>query len=108
MTAGRGLVPTDNDAARPGGAAMHLFRMSAISRRDGSSLPIGSPTGPGSRAARLVIRLDDRRHHKPMSAPPALFGTLGASLERYNHLGITARRGRVHHGGYSFKVQSDT
>jgi hypothetical protein len=40
---------------------------------------------------------------------PTLFGTLaGASLERYNHLGITARRGRVHHGGYAFKAQSDT
>jgi hypothetical protein len=32
----------------------------------------------------------------------------GASLERYSHLGITARRGRVHGGGDAFKVQSDT
>lgn len=50
MTAGRGVVPTDNDAAGPGGADMHLSRMSAIPRRDGSSFPIGSPTGPGSGA----------------------------------------------------------
>jgi len=42
MTAGRSLVLTDNDAAGPGGADMHLFRMSAIPRRNGSSLPIGS------------------------------------------------------------------
>jgi hypothetical protein len=72
MSAGRGLVPTDNDAAGPGGADMHLFRMSAISRRDGSSPPTGSPTGPGSRATRPAIRLDDRRRHKPMPVPPAL------------------------------------
>jgi hypothetical protein len=71
MSAGRGLVPTDNDAAGPGGAGMHLFRVSAIPRRDGSSLPIGSPTRPLSGATRLAIRLDDRRRHKPMSAPPA-------------------------------------
>ena len=40
---------------------MHLFRISAIPRSDGSSLAIGSPTDPRSRAIRLAIRLDDRR-----------------------------------------------
>ena len=62
-----------------GGADMHLFRMSAIFRRDGSSLPIGYPSGTGSRPTRLAIRLDDRRPHKPVSAPP---GTLEKTLDK--------------------------
>jgi len=49
------------------GADMHLFRMSAIFRRDGSSLPIGYPSGTGSRPTRLAIRLDDRRVEKPFA-----------------------------------------
>jgi hypothetical protein len=42
----------------------------AIFRRDGSSLPIGYPSGTGSRPTPLTIRLDDRRPHKPVPAPP--------------------------------------
>jgi hypothetical protein len=75
MTAGRGLVPTDNDAARPGGVDMHVFRRSAIARRDGSSLPIGSPAGPGSRATRLAIRPETERCRAEFTPAVSLLGS---------------------------------